>query len=87
MGEAAGLPAPFPGKPEHVKAMPTLGDGLGVAGTGVAVGAADVVSVGEGLAVDDGIGAAQPVSRTQSRATANSFIVRKTVCVPRWLRK
>ena len=76
MGETGGLPAPFPGKPEHVKAMNTLGDGLGVAGTGVAVGAADVVSVGEGLAVEDGIGAAHPVSGTQSRAAANVFIVR-----------
>ena len=75
MGEAGGLPAPFPGKPEHVKAMPTLGDGLGVAGTGVAVGAADVVSVGEGLAVEDGIGAAHPVSRAQIRVKANVFIV------------
>jgi hypothetical protein len=74
MGEAGGLPAPFPGKPEHVKAMPTLGDGLGVAGTGVAVGAADVVSVGEGLAVEDGSGVAQPASRTQSAAMANVFI-------------
>jgi F0F1-type ATP synthase membrane subunit c/vacuolar-type H+-ATPase subunit K len=70
MGEAAGPPDPFPGKPEHVKTMSTLGDGLGVAGTGVAVGAADVISVGEGLAVEDGIGAAHPVSRAQSKAAA-----------------
>jgi hypothetical protein len=76
MGEAAGLPAPFPGKPEHVTAMPTLGDGLGVAGTGVAVGAGDVVSIGEGLAVEDGSGVAQPASRAQIRATAKVFIVR-----------
>ena len=68
MGEAGGLPAPFPGKPEHVKAMNTLGDGLGVAGTGVAVGAADVVSVGEGLAVEDGNGVAHPPRRAHSSA-------------------
>lgn len=55
--------------------MPTLGDGLGVAGTGVAVGAADVVSIGEGLAVEDGIGAAHPVSRAQIRVKAKVFIV------------
>jgi F0F1-type ATP synthase membrane subunit c/vacuolar-type H+-ATPase subunit K len=76
MGEAGGLPAPFPGKPEHVKAMPTLGDGLGVAGTSVAVGVGAVVGVGEALAVEDGIGAAQPASRTQSRTAASVFIVR-----------
>ena len=76
MGEAGGLPAPFPGKPEQVKAMPTLGDGLGVAGTGVAVGVGAVVGVGEALAVEDGIGAAHPVSRAQSKAATNVFIVR-----------
>ena len=46
-----------------------------------------VVGVGAALGVRDGVDAAQPASKTQSRAVPSIFIVNWTVRVPAPLRK